>query len=126
MKLKAIHILNIYDALMELSDKDNIALCTACDIAKNIQSVSLHKTVIDERRNKLIQDYAVKDDKNEVLQENGQIQIINPTEFSGKMQDLLESEIDIELTRIPKDSLSNIQIAPKHILALIDNILSEV
>lgn len=118
--MKAINILNIYDSLVVLADKD-LNLNTACDIAKNLQTLTVPKQVIEQKRDKLILEYGEKDDNEQIIQnENGGIKITNESEFQKKFNDLIESDIEIDLIRIKKSDLGDIKISPKVILGMID------
>lgn len=118
--MKAINILNIYDSLVILADKD-LNLNTACDIAKNLQTLTVPKQVIEQKRDKLILEYGEKDDNEQIIQnENGGIKITNESEFQKKFNDLIESDIEIDLIRIKKSDLGDIKISPKVILGMID------
>ena len=50
--MKALNIFNIYESLTTLADKD-LDLNTACDIAKDIQNLSIPKQILEQKRNKL-------------------------------------------------------------------------
>lgn len=121
MKLTVNSILNIYNTLGILYDKE-LDLNAACIIAKNIKEIETSKTVIDKKRDGIITEYAEKDENGNVLpaDENGNIKISNAQEFYKKMDDLLTTEIDINIDSFSKDSLKDIKISPKDILPLMD------
>lgn len=118
--MKAINILSIYDSLVILADKD-LDLNIACDIAKNLQTLTVPKQVIEQKRDKLILKYAEKDDNEQIIQnENGGIKITNEPEFQREFNDLIESDIELDLIKIKKSDLGDIKISPKVILGMID------
>ena len=120
MKLKAIEILNMFEAFTKLADKE-LDLSTACIIAKNIKELAISKDIIDEKRNKIIREFARKDEENNIIQsENGNIEIEDVPNFNLKISELLNTEIDITITPIKQMSLSDIKIPPKDILPLMD------
>ena len=128
MKLKAIDILNLYDAFANLSGKE-LDLNTACTIAKNINILSVAKKVIDEKRNRLISDYAVKDSDGEIItDEHGGIKGFTDKEsLNRELNDMLLSDVDIDdMNSIAKNALADIKISPQVLLALLQgNLLNE-
>lgn len=125
MKLKGNELLNIYDAFENIST-EKMDLNTSFIIAKNIKEISIAKELIDQKRNELIQNYAEKDEQGNVISpsDNGSIKIINVQEFTEKLNELLTSEVDVNIDTVSKKSLSQIKVSPKDILSLMD-ILSE-
>lgn len=120
--MKTIDILGIYESLTTLADKD-LDLNTACDIAKNIQNLTIPKQIIEQRRTKLIQDYSEKDkDGNIKTNENGTVIFTgtNEIECNKRLTDLFNEDVDVELIKIKKSTLKDIKISPKVALGLID------
>ena len=118
--MKAINILEIYESLTALADKD-LNLSTACDIAKNLQALTIPKQIIEQKRDKLVLEYGEKDEKGQIIQnKNGGIKIINEAEFQKKFNELIESDIEVDLIKIKKSALGDIKISPKIILGMID------
>lgn len=118
MKLKAIDILNIYHSLEKMSDLE-LDLSPACTIAKNLKELAVAKEVIENKRNKLITEYAKKNEDGTICQsENGSIEIQEPETFSAKINELLSSETETNIIKIPKETLSGIKVSPKTLLPL--------
>lgn len=118
MKLKAIDILNIYHSLEKMSDLE-LDLSPACTIAKNLKELAVAKEVIENKRNKLITEYAKKNEDGTICQlENGSIEIQQPETFSAKLDELLSSETETNLIKIPKETLSEIKVSAKTLLPL--------
>lgn len=118
MKLKAIDILNICHSLEKLSDLE-LDLNPACTIAKNLKELAVAKEVIENKRNKLITEYAKKNEDGTICQsENGSIEIQEPQTFSAKLDELLSSETETDIIKIQKKALSGIKISPKTLLPL--------
>ncbi len=118
MKLKAIDILNIYHSLEKMSDLE-LDLSPACTIAKNLKELAVAKEVIENKRNKLITEYAKKNEDGTICQsENGSIEIQHPETFSAKLDELLSSETETNLIKIQKQTLSEIKVSPKTLLPL--------
>ena len=120
MKVKAIEILNMFEAFTKLADRE-LDLNTACNIAKNIKELALSREIIDEKRNKIIGNFAKKDAQNQIVQaENGTVEINDPAAFSQSMTELLSAETEVCLLPIQMASLSGIKISPKDILPLME------
>ena len=122
MKLKALDILNVYESLEKLSEHE-LSLETSFVIAKNIKELLLSKEIIETKRNNIITKYAEKDKNGVITQEDdGGIKINDPVKFSDELNELLSSEININLTKIYKKDLEKITIQPKELLPLIGKI----
>lgn len=120
MKLKALDILTKFEAFNKLAEKE-IDLSSACVIAKNIKELAIYKDEIDKKRDKVIVDYAEKDDNGEVVKtEDGGIKIADVLAFNNDIQAILETEIEVEIAKLNKDRLSEIKISAKDILPLTD------
>ncbi|MCI8683375.1 MAG: hypothetical protein HFH50_10375 [Lachnospiraceae bacterium] len=125
MKLKALDILNVYESLEKLSEHE-LSLETSFVIAKNIKELLLSKEIIETKRNNIITKYAEKDKNGAIAQEDdGGIKINDPVKFSNELNELLSSEININLTKIYKKDLEKITIQPKELLPLIGTLLEE-
>ncbi len=123
MKLKALDILNTYESLAKLADKE-LDLQTACAIAKNLRELAVAKEVIDKKRTELINKYAEKNADGTPVQEEDGIKITDVPSFMQHMNDLLAAETEVTLAFISKSALSEIKISPKDILSL-TNLLKE-
>ena len=118
--MKAMKILETYEALVTLADQD-LNLITACNIAKNLQELNTPKQVIEQKRNKLIQEYSKKDETgNLITNEQGGILLENEEELIGKLNELFEGDIDVNLIKIKKSELEDIKISPKVALGFMD------
>ena len=120
--MKAIDIFGIYESLTTLADKD-LDLNTACDIAKNIQNLTIPKQILEQKRNKLIQEYGEKDKNGNLkTKENGTVIFTGDNEFecNKKIAELFDEDVDVELVKIKKSALKDIKISPKVALGLID------
>ena len=125
MKLKALDILNVYESLEKLSEHE-LSLETSFVIAKNIKELLLSKEIIETKRNNIITKYAEKDKNGAIAQvDDGGIKINDTVKFSNELNELLSSEININLTKIYKKDLEKITIQPKELLPLIGTLLEE-
>ena len=120
MKVKAIDILEKFEALGTLADKET-DLTTAINIAKNLKELSISKDVIDKKRNDIIMKYAVKDSDNKVKQnEDGSVGISDIKSFNEDVNGMLNEEIEVELITLKEDKIKDLKISAKNILPLLD------
>lgn len=127
MKLKGIDILNISEVFSFLAAKE-VNLNTAVTIVNNIKILSVPKQVLDEKRNKIVADCALKENGQVVTNDDGSVkEIINKEEFNKKMNALFLEEVDIdEMKPVPTKSLSNITISPQMLAILMQfNLIKE-
>ena len=120
--MKAINIFGIYESLTTLADKD-LDLNTACDIAKDIQNLSIPKQILEQKRNKLIQEYGEKDDEGNLkTNDNGSISFTENNEYecNKKIAELFDEDVNAELVKIKKSALKDIKISPRIAIGLID------
>ena len=120
--MKAINIFGIYESLTTLADKD-LDLNTACDIAKDIQNLSIPKQILEQKRNKLIQEYGEKDDEGNLkTNDNGSISFTENNEYecNKKIAELFDEDVNVELVKIKKSALKDIKISPRIAIGLID------
>lgn len=126
MKLKGNTIINLYETFNKLANKE-LDLNTACIIAKNIQELSNPKKIIDEKRNIFINEYAKKNNDGTIKSKDaGIVEWDNEALFIEKMNELLNSEVEINLNSITKSSLLDIKLSAIDILILTEsNLLIE-
>lgn len=118
MELKSYQIISMSRAMEKIKGAD-VSLKTAVAIAKNIKALSDPIEIIQSRQKALLDEYARKDDNGEVIQEsNGNVYIENPNEYFPKLQDLLNTDLEIELIKIKMDDLGDVKLSADDILAL--------
>lgn len=124
MTLKASEIIEIYDSLTKIADKE-IDFNTACIIAKNIKNLSISKEIFDKKRNEIVLRYGEKDEAGN-LKENGDgsVKIEDMNGFMSEINNLLDSETDVDITQISKESIKDLKISAKDVMGLI-KILTE-
>ena len=112
-------ILNISEVFSFLATKE-MSLNAAVTIVNNIKILSVPKQVLDEKRNKLISEYALKENGEIVTNDDGSVkEITNKKEFNKKMNALFLEEVDIdEMTPVTTKSLSNIKISTQMLAIL--------
>lgn len=121
MKLKGIDILNISEVFSFLATKE-VNLNTAVTIVNNIKILSVPKHVLDEKRNKIVADCALKENGHVVTNDDGSVkEIINNEEFNKRMSTLFSEDVDVdELKSIDMKSLSNVTISPQMLAVLMN------
>lgn len=120
MKLKAFDILNKYDNLTALANKE-VDLLTACTIAKNINALALSRDVINKKRDNIVLKYAEKDENGNVIQkENGNLNITDIEKFNTEITEILETEIEVEIEKISIEKLQELKVSPAEISSLLD------
>lgn len=124
MEMKSYKIIEMYKALEKLT-KTDVDLKTAVALARNFEAISTPAKLIDQRQQDLMRQYARKDDNGEVIQgEKGEVTIDSPAEYFAKLQDILETDLEVELKLIKLDKLADVKLSASDILAL-DPILEE-
>lgn len=123
MKIKVFQIQDINSVLSKIVNA-NFSLKTAILIAENIDALSTPVSVIDKKRNDLINKYAKKDSSGQVItDENQQVSIENPEKFFPQWNELLNEEIEVDIKLIDLDELtkmadSDMKITPRDFLIL--------
>ena len=118
MKLKASDVIEIYESLTKIADRE-IDFNTACIIANDLKVLTPSKEVTDKRRDSIVAKYAVKTAEGNIEQdENGNIKIVDANSFMKEMDELLKSETDIDIKLIPKDSIKELHISAKDVMGL--------
>ena len=118
MKLKASDVIEIYESLTKIADRE-IDFNTACIIVNDLKVLAPSKEVTDKRRDSIVAKYAVKTVEGNIEQdENGNIKIADANSFMKEMDELLKSETDIDIKLIPKDSVKELHISAKDVMGL--------
>lgn len=120
MELKAIDILNKFEALSKLADKET-DLSTACIIAKNLKELVVYKDEICKKRDNLIIRYAEKNEDGGIAQtEDGGVKVTDIASFNKELSELLDTIIEVEISKLQKNKLLEIKVTAKDILPLVD------
>lgn len=120
MELKALDIINKFEALNKLADKET-DLSTAIIIAKNLKELSTYKEIITKKRDIIIIKYAERNDDDVVVRdENGNVKITDVDGFNKDISEILDTSIEVNLLLLPKDKMMDMKISAKDILPLTD------
>lgn len=126
MKIKAIELLNKFEALNKLADKE-LDLSSACAVAKNLQELATYKTEIDKKRDSLVITYAEKDENGEIVRfEDGGIKISDAITFNEEISKILDTDLDVNFVKLNKKMLADIKISAKDIMPLMDILEGDV
>lgn len=118
MKVK--EILEKYEALQELSEKE-LPFQTALCIADNVNAIKTAVEVAEKKLNEIAEKNADRD-------ENGEKIFTDPSHFKLKegntylkeREEVLESEVDVTLKKFSKTDFSDCSVKPRVMLALLD------
>ena len=126
MKIKAIELLNKFETLNKLADKE-LDLSSACAVAKNLQELATYKTEIDKKRDSLVITYAEKDENGEIVRfEDGGIKISDAITFNEEISKILDTDLDVNFVKLNKKMLADIKISAKDIMPLMDILEGDV
>lgn len=118
MKFKAYEIMAINETLTSMAD-ENLPLKTAITIAENLEALNTANSVIEKKRTELIKEYAKKDENGEIVQpQEGQVALENPEEFSQKMAEMMETDVDVNIKTFKMADLESVNITPRQALSL--------
>ena len=120
MKVK--EILEKYEALQELSEKE-LPFQTALCIVDNVNAIKTAVEVAEKKLNEIAEKNADRD-------ENGEKIFADPSHFKLKAgntyleekEALMENEVEVTLKKITKDSLANCMVKPRVMMVLHDEI----
>lgn len=112
MKFTVNQIMLLIPVLSKLGNEE-LPLKLAINVASILDSFEKPNEIINQRRQKLIDEYAEKDENGDYkhAEDNEDAIIIrNPEEFNGKYADFLNTEIDIEGKSLNLGALEDVDI----------------
>lgn len=112
--LKNIEIINIINSINELMN-EKLPTKVGWNISKNLRKLDASFKTYIECENKLVKEYAIKDDEgNVVYDENNQPKFApnNKVSFLKEQQELFNCEDEFEFLTINLSDLNNINIKP--------------
>lgn len=113
-------LLNSTDVLQKLAQKDFKAKL-AWSIARLLRTAEEEIKNFNETRMNLITKYGEKDDNGELItDENGNCKIVPESivNFSNELEDLLQTEVEINANKIDIEQLENLDFTPSEISVL--------
>lgn len=118
MKLSNERILSDIKALGEISQKQ-LPIKVSYAIAKNISKIEAELKIYNKEREKLIDKYAVMDDKGKlVLDKNGQIKFKDAEAWNKDIRELLSIENEINIHTFPIGALEGYNMSPAELKAI--------
>lgn len=123
MKLSNERLINSIGVLSKLNNSE-LAVKTSYKLSKNIKTLDKEIVLFNEEKQKLINKYAVKNEKGENKIENGNFEIADRENFNKEYRELLDIEVDVKIEKINIDELakSDLTITPGE-LSLIDYLI---
>ena len=108
VSLKNYEILNAKAALDKLSEQEAASIKTVYALSKISKEVAVHAKDLEEFKEKLVNEFAVKDEEGRVVHpelENGElnrevIKLNKPEEFHKKVSELLEANVSFSLPSV--------------------------
>lgn len=121
-KIKLGNLKSILDNMDKLTEV-SLPIKISYNISKLVANLVSEYNIFEENRMKLIQRYAKKDDKGEVITDSNNVVEIennNIKDFNNEINELLNIEIDIKFKKISVSELSksNVNIPPKVLCGL--------
>ena len=120
IKMTITEILNVVPVLQEMSNK-SFPGATSFKIARLIKACEIELQTFEESRRKIIEEYGEKDEKGELkIFDNQQIKV--KEEYREKcavsLNELLNTEIELNVSKIPVNSLEQIDITPNELIKM--------
>ena len=112
MKIKLSDLLNAQKALNTLGEAKGLKASTAFTIARNIRAINPELEAYNTQYKAILDQYALKDDKGEVLIEDERITLTNAQKYTEEVNDLLEVEVDIAISPVNIDDLEGADLTP--------------
>lgn len=118
MKVKK--ILEKYEALMELSEKE-LPFQTALCIADNINTIKTAVEVARKKMSEIAEKNAERDENGEkIFADASHYKLKEGNTYLQEMDEVLESEVDVTLKKFSRTDFSDCSIKPKTMMALLD------
>ncbi len=119
MKLNNRRLVENSKALGEVSKKQ-LPVKVSYAIAKNIAKIESLLKIYNKEKDKLIEKYGEKDEKNEFVIENGGIKLKEGTkkDWNNDLETLLDIENEVEIHKFKFDEIANVQISPAELQAI--------
>ena len=118
--VKIADLLNSTDVLQKLAQKDFKAKL-AWSIARLLRTAEEEIKNFNETRMNLITKYGEKDDNGELItDDNGNCKIVPESivNFSNELEDLLQTEVEINANKIDIEQIENLDFTPSEISVL--------
>lgn len=117
IQVKIIQLVNSVDMLQKLSQQDFTAKL-AWQVARLLKAAQAEIQSFNEARMTLINKYGAKDENGQLITDeagNCKIDDTAVTEFSQQLNDLLETQIEINANKIKMEDLTEVKFTPNEI-----------
>lgn len=125
IEIKLATIVNSVEILQKIANSP-IKGKTAYKVAKLLRKIEEEMSLFNDGRTKIIDYYAIKDEDNKPIVEDGNFKI-DPnkiTEFNKEVDNLLNTTISINANPIPLEEIEEIEFTPNE-MALIEPFIQE-
>ena len=111
--LKNIEVINIIDSINELMN-EKLPTKASWNISKNLRKLDASFKTYIELENKLVKEYAIKDDNGEIVLDNNNPKFApnNKEKYLKERQELLNCEDEFEFLTINLSDFNDINIKP--------------
>lgn len=119
-KFKAFQIIEVSNVLAEIAKKE-VSLKVAIEVGEIIEKFSTSNDIITKKRQTIIEKYGKKDDDGNLKQDDkGNVEITDVKAFMEDMNDMLNTEVEIDFKPIEKEIVEkeDIKITPQQYLSL--------
>lgn len=117
--LKNIEIITAFNSAKDLMNVKDVPVKVSWNITKNIKKIEKAFKVYAELEQKLIQEYALKDDEGAIkVDENNQPKFPPRSEYYVKQSELLDCEETFELLTIKLEDLEKCSLSPATLYSL--------
>lgn len=123
LKIKLGELKGILEALQVLIEKE-ISIKVSYKISKMVRKVAEEYELFEQSRQKLLQKYGRKDEKGQLISENGIVILEKPEEFNEEFNSLYNTDIEFDIEPLKLESLGDITLSPK-ILLVLDKLITD-
>ena len=120
MKIQVEKLVDMYKVLEKIGNQE-MPINSAVKIAKNIESIRIPFDVLTKKENELIEKYAEKDKDGKVkVDDNGHFKILkeNAQAFFREQREMMDANVDVDVTYIPMEDLSSVKLSPKEFISI--------
>ena len=117
MELKGVRILEINDVFGKIANAD-VDIKTAICIANNLKVLETPVKILRDKQRDLLDKYGEKDADGNLVEVDNGIRITNMAEFVPQMEEIMGTDIEVDLKKIKLSALENIKISANDIRVL--------
>lgn len=120
VKLKNSEIREMDNALFSIGTKEGIGVIEGFVVAKNRIALKPVIEAVEATKEKLLEEYGKKDDKGNIVTVEGTNNVIlrDTRNYHKDYEELMNAEVEVELTTISHDGIKTLAPTPNQIMAL--------